>query len=102
MKINKLNYILINLILKIFRIFPVRRNFIFFMGGSYNEFEGNCKSIYEGIKNKSNYNFIILVKNKFIKRREFENGKDKKKEYYFIHSIWIINCFDFNNHIINE
>ena len=72
MKINKLNYILINLILKIFRIFPVRRNFIFFMGVSYNEFEGNCKSIYEGIKNKSNYNFIILNNKKFLQEKNIK------------------------------
>lgn len=72
MKLNRVNFILVNFILKIFRIFPIRKNYIFFMEGSYNEFEGNCKNIYEGIKNKQNYNFIILNNKKILQEKNIK------------------------------
>lgn len=55
---------LIKLILFFMKIFPIKKNTILFMEGSYNGFNGNCRAIYEKLKKNKNYKFILLVKNK--------------------------------------
>lgn len=53
---------LIKLILFFMQIFPIKKNRILFMEGSYNGFNGNCRAIYEKLKENKNYKFILLVK----------------------------------------
>lgn len=54
--------IFLKIILFLFRIFPLNKNLILFMEGSYNSFNGNCRAIYEKLKKNKNYKFVLLVK----------------------------------------
>mgnify|MGYP003373049143 CR=1 FL=1 len=56
--------IFFKIVLSLFKIFPLNKNLILFMEGSYNSFNGNCRAIYEKLKENKNYKFVLLVKNK--------------------------------------
>lgn len=57
-------FMLVKIILFFMGVFPINKNLVVFMEGSYNGFSGNCRAIYEKLKDDLTYKFILLVKDK--------------------------------------
>lgn len=59
----------LNILLYLFKVFPLKKNNILLIEGRNNFFTGNCRSIFEKLKNKKDLKFIVISdKEKKIKK----------------------------------
>ena len=74
----------VKIISNLFKIFPIKNNLILIEDGSYNDFNGNCRAIYEELKTKKAYR-LVLLSNKIIKLPDLTVVKYKSlKTFYYM------------------